>query len=89
MRLPAAELAKSRLSIVPFGVDVFGGHLNGLVLAEVEFASAAEAAAFRPAAFCHAEVTVDRRFTGGELARAPRARVRAWMAEYGLDLSTR
>jgi CYTH domain-containing protein len=86
--LPAAPLAKSRLSIVPYGVDVFGGHLDGLVLAEVEFESAADGAAFRPAAFCHAEVTADRRFTGGELVRASRAHVRAWTAEYGIDLAT-
>ena len=29
-----------------------------------------DAAALVPAAFCHAEVTADRRFTGGELVRA-------------------
>ena len=86
--LPAATLSKSRLSIAPYGVDVFRGHLAGLVLAEVEFASAAQAAAFAPAAFCHAEVTADRRFTGGELVRARRAQVRAWVAEYGLALPT-
>jgi CYTH domain-containing protein len=51
--LPAATLSKSRLSIAPYGVDVFRGHLAGLYLAEVEFASAQDAAAFRPAAFCH------------------------------------
>jgi CYTH domain-containing protein len=86
--LPAATLSKSRLSIAPYGVDVFGGHLDGLYLAEAEFASAQDAAALRPAAFCHAEVTADRRFTGGELVRASRAQVRAWTAEYGIDLPT-
>ena len=75
--LPAATLSKARLSIAPYGVDVFRGHLAGLVLAEVEFASAA-----------HAEVTADRRFTGGALVRARRAQVRAWVAEYGLALPT-
>jgi CYTH domain-containing protein len=87
--LPGAHLAKSRLSIGPYGVDVFAGHLDGLVLAEVEFASAADAAAFAPAAFCHAELTADRRFTGGELVRATRAQVAAWTAEYGIELATR
>ena len=87
--LPAATLAKSRLSIAPYGVDVFAGHLEGLVLAEVEFESARQAAAFRPAAFCHAEVTSDRRFTGGELVRASRAQVATWTAEYGIELATR
>ena len=87
--LPAAELFKSRLSIGPYGVDVFAGHLDGLVLAEVEFGSAAEAGAFAAAPFCHAEVTADRRFTGGELVRATRAQVRTWTAEYGVELATR
>jgi CYTH domain-containing protein len=87
--LPAATLSKSRLSIAPYGVDVFHGHLEGLHLAEVEFESVVQAAALRPAAFCHAEVTADRRFTGGELVRASRAQVAAWTAEYGIELSTR
>jgi CYTH domain-containing protein len=87
--VPAVVLAKSRLSIAPYGVDVFAGHLDGLVLAEVQFDSPADAAVFAPAAFCHAEVTADRRFTGGELVRATRAQVRAWTAEYGIELPTR
>jgi CYTH domain-containing protein len=85
-RLPAAELRKSRLSIAPYGVDVFHGELEGLHLAEAEFATVQDAAALVPAAFCHAEVTSDRRFTGGELARASAEQVRAWAREYGLEL---
>ena len=85
-RLPAAPLSKSRLSIAPYGIDVFAGHLAGLVLAEAEFASVEDAAALRPAAFCRAEVTADRRFTGGELARASGEQVRAWAGEYGVEL---
>jgi CYTH domain-containing protein len=84
--LPAATLRKARLSIAPYGVDVFAGPLAGLVLAEVEFASVDDAAAFRPAAFCRAEVTGDRRFTGGALVRAARVEVAAWAAEYGIEL---
>ena len=86
-RLPAAELRKSRLSIGPYGVDVFHGDLDGLYLAEAEFGAAQDAAAFscRPR-FCRAEVTTDRRFTGGELVRASAAQVRAWAREYGLEL---
>ena len=87
--LPAAELSKSRLSIAPYGVDVFHGELEGLDLAEAEFATVEEAAALVAAAFCHAEVTADRRFTGGELARATREQVRAWAREYGLELARR
>jgi CYTH domain-containing protein len=85
-RLPAAALRKSRLSIAPYGVDVFHGELEGLYLAEAEFSSLEDAAALVPAAFCRAEVTADRRFTGGELARASGEQVRAWAREYGLEL---
>jgi CYTH domain-containing protein len=85
-RLPAAALRKSRLSIAPYGVDVFHGELEGLYLAEAEFSSLEDAAALVPAAFCRAEVTADRRFTGGELARASGEQVRAWACEYGLEL---
>jgi CYTH domain-containing protein len=83
--LPAATLSKSRLSIAPYGVDVFHGELEGLYLAEAEFASPEDAAALVPAAYCRAEVTTDRRFTGGELARASGEQVRAWAREYGVQ----
>jgi CYTH domain-containing protein len=85
-RLPAAELRKSRLSIAPYGVDVFHGELEGLHLAEAEFTTMQDAAALVPAGFCRAEVTSDRRFTGGELARASGEQVRAWAREYGVEL---
>jgi CYTH domain-containing protein len=85
-RMPAAALSKSRLSIAPYGVDVFHGALAGLFLAEVEFASVEAAAALVPAAFCRAEVTADRRFTGGELVRATGEQVRAWAREYGVEI---
>jgi CYTH domain-containing protein len=85
-RLPAATLSKSRLSIAPYGVDVFHGELEGLYLAEAEFATVEDALALVPAAFCRAEVTADRRFTGGELVRASRQQVRAWAREYGVQL---
>jgi CYTH domain-containing protein len=84
--VPAAPLRKSRLSVAPYGIDVFHDALEGLVLAEAEFASVEDAAALRPAPFCHGEVTADRRFTGGELARATREQVRAWAREYGVEL---
>ena len=85
-QLPAATLSKSRLSIAPYGVDVFHGEREGLYLAEAEFATVEEAAALVPAAFCRAEVTADRRFTGGELVRGSREQVRAWAREYGVQL---
>jgi CYTH domain-containing protein len=85
-QLPAATLSKSRLSIAPYGVDVFHGELEGLYLAEAEFATMEDAAALVPAAFCRAEVTADQRFTGGELVRASGEQVRAWAREYGVQL---
>ena len=85
-QLPAATLSKSRLSIAPYGVDVFHGELEGLYLAEAEFTTMEDAAALVPAAFCRAEVTADQRFTGGELVRASGEQVRAWAREYGVQL---
>ena len=65
--LPKAEgtvIEKDRYRI-PCGpytieLDVFGGALAHLVLAEVEFPSEEEAAAFQPPAWFGAEVTYDR-----------------------------
>ncbi|WP_217572526.1 hypothetical protein [Streptomyces sp. GbtcB7] len=82
--LPAALLSKTRFSVPPLGVDVFDGHLEGLVLAEAEFATDEEAQSFIPPAECVAEVTDDTRFTGGRLVRTPRHELLGWLAEYGL-----
>jgi CYTH domain-containing protein len=49
-------------------LDVFGGSLAGLVLAEVEFASVEAASAFQPPAWFGAEVTTDGRYTNASLA---------------------
>ncbi|MEH0473457.1 hypothetical protein QA943_32320 [Streptomyces sp. B21-097] len=87
--LPAAVLSKTRLSVPPLGVDVFDGPLTGLVLAEAEFASDAEALAFPFPQACVAEVTDDMRFTGGRLVHATRRELRAWLDGYGIRLSTR
>jgi len=66
--LPGAELVKERWSVPPLGYDVFRGHLEGLVLAEVEFDDDQAAADYRPLGGLR-EVTADSRFTGGTLAR--------------------
>jgi len=84
--LPAATLTKTRLSIPPYGIDVFHGALAGLCLAEVEFPTVEEAEAHAPPPFCGPEVTTDPRFTGGELVRATAEQVRAWAAEYGVEV---
>ncbi len=59
---------------IPFGdhvveLDVFGGALDGLVLAEVEFTSAAAMTAFTPPSWFGREVTDDGRYTNAALAR--------------------
>ncbi|MDG4861938.1 hypothetical protein P8605_27735 [Streptomyces sp. T-3] len=82
--LPATVLAKTRLSVPPLGVDVFGAPLDGLVLAEAEFADDASARQFVPPPLCRAEVTDDARFTGGRLATTDRACLLNWLAEYGI-----
>lgn len=74
---------KKRLSVPPFGVDVFEPPLHCLVLAEVEF-SDEEAGAFVPSPECLAEVADGARFTGGKLVRASRSEVLAWLADYGI-----
>jgi len=66
-------VAKTR-HLVPVGdhvaeVDVFEGHLAGLGIAEVEFASPAESAAFTPPPWVGEEVTEDVRYANSELAR--------------------
>jgi len=86
-QLPARVLRKVRYSVPPFGVDVFEGTLRGLRLAEAEFASADEAGALVVPDFLLHEVTGDERFTGGQLAGAPRSSVVGWLAEYGVMLT--
>jgi len=83
-QLPARTLTKTRYSVPPFGIDVFDGPLEGLILAEVEFDSADAAEAFAMPSFAMAEVTTDERFTGGQLARATREDIKSWVSEYGV-----
>jgi CYTH domain-containing protein len=64
-KLPAKILTKTRHSVPPFGIDVFDDLLGGLVLAETEFNSAAEASDLVLPSFIKHEVSDDPRFTGG------------------------
>jgi hypothetical protein len=71
--LPGRRIEKVRHRLAPiegctFGVDVFGGALEGLVLAEKEFDSDAEMAACPHPPFALREVTDDPRYAGGWLA---------------------
>jgi len=83
-QLPALTLAKTRLSVPPFGVDVFEGPLHGLLLAEAEFPDPFSAAALALPPFLFREVTADLRFTGGRLASTSRPGLLAALAAYGL-----
>lgn len=85
--LPAKQLKKVRHSVPPFGIDVFEGTLNGLVLAEAEFNSTAETSELVIPSFSVAEVSDDPRFTGGNLVTASRDQLEKWLAEYGIGLN--
>jgi CYTH domain-containing protein len=85
-QLPAKKLCKTRYSVPPFGIDVFEGLLEGLVLAEAEFDSEVAASELVVPSFIVREVTTDSRFSGGRLARATRQDIQTWLAEYGIPL---
>jgi CYTH domain-containing protein len=83
-QLSAKSLSKTRYSVPPFGIDVFGGTLEGLFLAEAEFDSPTAATALTLPSFILREVTADDRFTGGQLVRASRQDIWTWLLEYGI-----
>jgi CYTH domain-containing protein len=85
-QLSAKKLSKTRYSVPPFGIDVFEGTLEGLLIAEAEFDSAAAADGLTLPAFISSEVSADNRFTGGQLVRASRQDIRTWLLEYGTRL---
>jgi CYTH domain-containing protein len=85
--LPGKTLTKTRHSIPPLGIDVFGPPLDGLVLAEAEFATDADILAFQPPHYTVAEVTQDPRFAGGRLVDTPREQLISWLTDYGINLS--
>jgi adenylate cyclase len=72
--LAPASIEKDRSSYAVEGwtaeVDVYAGKLTGLVVVEVEFPTAADAASFDPPSWFGAEVTEDRRYRNSALARS-------------------
>jgi CYTH domain-containing protein len=82
--VPAAVLVKTRYRVPPLGVDVFGGPLTGLVIAEVEFDSGDEAARFPAPVGAVREVTLDARLSGGTLATTSRSQLLAVLSLFGL-----
>jgi CYTH domain-containing protein len=87
-QLSAKRLSKVRYRVTSFGIDVFEGTLEGLVLAEAEFDSAAAADALALPSFIFREVSADNRFTGGQLVRASRQNIQTWLLEYGIRLAS-
>lgn len=87
-QLPAKKLTKTRFSVPPFGIDVFDGLLQGLILAEAEFDSVVAAEAMAVPSFAAEEVSADPRFTGGQLVRASRQDVQIWLSDYGVALGS-
>jgi CYTH domain-containing protein len=83
--IPATPLTKIRQSLPPYGIDVFEGELAGLILAEIEFETEADYEAFKVPDFAVAEVTADRRFTGGQLAATDAAALRAALQSMGVN----
>jgi CYTH domain-containing protein len=83
-QLPSARLTKTRHSIEPFGIDVFDGELQGLILAEAECDSAEAANAMELPPFALREVSIDPRFTGGALARLSQDQIGELLSEHGI-----
>lgn len=80
-QLPAATLTKTRYSVPPFGIDVFAGALEGLVLAEVEFDTPLAAGESLAPSYALREVSTDERFTGGYLVRLSHEKLRVLLGE--------
>src|SRR5262249_54772344 len=83
-RLDGSELRKTRHSMPPMIVDVFEPPLDGLIMAEVEFACEGDMLDFVAPAEAAAEVTADVRFTGGELVRLDHGKLSALLGEYAV-----
>jgi CYTH domain-containing protein len=65
-----------------YGIDVFEGTQQGLILAEIELNTADEFLSCPTPEFAVCDVTVDSFFTGGNLAAAPRSLITAKLAEF-------
>jgi CYTH domain-containing protein len=87
-QLPSRKLTKTRFSVPPFGIDVFDGVLQGLILAEAEFDSPEVAEALTIPSFAAGEVSSDDRFTGGQLVRASRQDIQVLLLDYGVGLGS-
>lgn len=61
-----------------YSIDVYEGHLSGLILTEIESHSDSDITLLPVPDFAVKEVTNDLRFTGGELVKLSRAEFQQW-----------
>lgn len=82
-KLPAKIVAKTRYYLPgrsqTIELDVFRGHLEGLVLADIEFASIKQLRRFQPPDFLLADVTQSEIVAGGKLAGQNYRHLRAFL----------
>ena len=78
--LDADTITKRRRYFQGWSIDLFSGHLSGLVLAEKEAESEAELDALVPPFDYICEVTADPIFSGGQLARTTPEQLRIAVA---------
>jgi CYTH domain-containing protein len=63
-------------------LDVFEGHLQGLILLEIERRPGSDIAGLTVPPFAIREVTGDPFFSGGQLAALPQEEFKAWLRSY-------
>ncbi len=85
--LPGFKLRKRRFRLTEpcatFGIDFFENALEGLVLAEVEAVTLAEATAIAPPGWMIREVTNDPFYTGGNLCRTSATKLAEYLRRRG------
>lgn len=84
--LTSHHLAKRRFRLhggtIPMAIDQFQEHLEGLVIAEVDFGPNGDPSSFTMPSFALAEVTDDERFTGARLAVTTRPQLQTLLDEF-------
>jgi CYTH domain-containing protein len=85
-KLDAREIIKRRYKYVhdelEYGIDVFEGELEGLIMAEIECETEQEFERLRVPSFALKEVTGEEFFTGGNLAATTRGEFEAGLASW-------
>lgn len=86
-QLPGKRVEKTRFYYeddgVHYEIDVFKGGLAGLVLADVEFSSVENKAAFKMPSWCLAEVTQEKFLAGGMLCGKKYADIESQLKKLG------